>query len=338
MKAVFVYEYVSAHGTAAWPALAPHEAADLQAQGRTMRDALCADLLNCGLSVGHAVAAEAGDEARAGGMDAASEPLRVAPGEAPEAVLARAAATHERLWLIAPETDGLLERLSATLPASRRVGCGLGALRVASHKSRTAARLAAAGIATPWSLLDNGPATRGSGPGAAGWDEGWIVKPDDGAGTVETRWHARHDVAEADRADREARGASVTLEPYVAGDTLSLSLLCEPGEAELLALNRQQLRRDAQGWLHDEGVQPRAIGLHDLRAPALRTLARQIARALPGLGGYVGVDLVWHPVHGPVVIELNPRLTSAWPGLQQALGRPLAAQCLAVPVDDGAAR
>jgi predicted ATP-grasp superfamily ATP-dependent carboligase len=46
---------------------------------------------------------------------------------------------------------------------------------------------------------------------------------------------------------------------------------------------------------------------------------------VPGLRGYVGIDLVWHPQRGPVLIEINPRVTMAYVGLSAALDRNLAA-------------
>jgi predicted ATP-grasp superfamily ATP-dependent carboligase len=60
------------------------------------------------------------------------------------------------------------------------------------------------------------------------------------------------------------------------------------------------------------------------------TLAQKVARALPGLRGFVGVDLVWHPSQGPVAIEVNPRVTSAYVGLSAHLQRSLAAEVLAL--------
>ena len=48
-------------------------------------------------------------------------------------------------------------------------------------------------------------------------------------------------------------------------------------------------------------------------------LARQIARAVPSLWGYVGVDFV-STASGPVVLEINPRLTTSFCGLRSALG------------------
>ena len=66
----------------------------------------------------------------------------------------------------------------------------------------------------------------------------------------------------------------------------------------------------------------------DARAIRLHTLALDVKRALPGLRGFVGIDLVWHAERGPVVIEVNPRVTSAYVGLSAALGRNLAEEIL----------
>jgi predicted ATP-grasp superfamily ATP-dependent carboligase len=49
-------------------------------------------------------------------------------------------------------------------------------------------------------------------------------------------------------------------------------------------------------------------------------LARQIARVLPGLAGYIGVDVMVGE-NGLRVLEVNPRLTTSYAGLEQAIGR-----------------
>ena len=59
----------------------------------------------------------------------------------------------------------------------------------------------------------------------------------------------------------------------------------------------------------------------------LAALAGRIATALPGLWGYVGVDLVMTD-RGPVVLEVNPRLTTSYCGLGRALGTSVAAMVL----------
>jgi predicted ATP-grasp superfamily ATP-dependent carboligase len=53
-----------------------------------------------------------------------------------------------------------------------------------------------------------------------------------------------------------------------------------------------------------------------------------VADALPGLRGFVGIDLIWNEERGPVLIEVNPRVTTAYVGLSRRLGRNLAADVL----------
>ena len=101
------------------------------------------------------------------------------------------------------------------------------------------------------------------------------------------------------------------------------------GSAWIVAFNRQCIATDEDGWLRDDGVQAAAIDVHDgARAPALRALAREVVNAMPGLRGFVGIDLIWNEERGPVLIEVNPRVTLAWVGLSRKLGRNLAAQVL----------
>ena len=58
--------------------------------------------------------------------------------------------------------------------------------------------------------------------------------------------------------------------------------------------------------------------------------AERIAAAMPGLRGFVGVDLVRHARLGWVPIEVNARVSCAWVGLSAVLGRPLAGEVLAL--------
>jgi predicted ATP-grasp superfamily ATP-dependent carboligase len=93
----------------------------------------------------------------------------------------------------------------------------------------------------------------------------------------------------------------------------------------------------ADGSLDYRGVQVDAVDrLRDPRATALHLLALDVARAIPGLRGFVGIDVVWHAERGAVVIEVNPRVTCAYVGLSAALARNLAEeivllQCLPQP-------
>ena len=56
-------------------------------------------------------------------------------------------------------------------------------------------------------------------------------------------------------------------------------------------------------------------------------MAQSVCRAIPGLWGYVGVDLIMTE-EGPVVLEVNPRLTTSYVGLSQSIGINLASLML----------
>lgn len=306
MMQVFVYEYLSGGGSVDDPA-----ADTLLPQGLAMRDALVADLL----SSGHCDVTAA-TCAHAGALPAGAAETVAREGETPLDFVARVAAQHDAVWVVAPETAGCLADFERVVGAPRWLGCDARSIAIASSKGATLRHLDAQGLATPLAHAEGARA--------------WVVKPDDGAGSVDTRVHASVAAARADLAARHGRGESAWLEPWVEGQALSLSLLCELGRAELLSVNRQQIRHGDGGALHYDGVEIDVMPPGDPRRPTLAALASRVAAALPGLRGFVGIDLVWPARAAPVVIEINPRLTCAFVGLSLRLGRCLAAEVLAL--------
>lgn len=302
MTRVFVYEYLSGGGDGA-----ADGTGELLAMGQAMRDAMAADLL--ALKNYHVTVATC---KLAAPPAPGARPATPQDGEPAPDFVRRQADRHDLAWVLAPESEGLLAALHPCVEASRWLGCELPAIELATGKRRTLLALAAAGIATP---LDFEHA-----PGV----ERWVVKPDDGAGAIATRVHRHRSSALEDLASRD--GPPAVLEPWVEGEPLSLSLMCGARRCELLSINRQQLHIDGHGWLSFRGVQVDAIPRADPRARPLAALAARVHQAIAGLRGFVGIDLVWHPRRGPVVIELNPRVTCAYVGLSRALGRNLAGE------------
>ncbi len=296
MMRVFVFEYLSGGGADAGDVA-------LLAPGLSMRDAMVADLLQAGCAV------TAASGAAAPAPPAGARPCAARPGEGLVDFVARQAALHDHTWLVAPESQGWLARLQQAVPTGRWLGCDAAAIALASSKRATLARLAAHGLCTP--LAFEHAATR------------WVVKPDDGAGSLDT--HVHDSLATA----RRAHGDGMTLEPWVDGEALSLSLRCCEGRAELLSINRQRIRFAADGRVLYGGVAIAQLPRDGVQGLQLATLARRVVQAVPGLRGFVGIDLVWHATRGPVLIEINPRLTCAYAGLSARLGRNLAADLLA---------
>ncbi|MBN8441586.1 MAG: ATP-grasp domain-containing protein [Thauera sp.] len=327
---VLVFEFISAHGlgadesagqlsTAANPT-STGEGESLLQQGMAMRDAIVADLIAAG---GYEIGVTTSDAAPFAASDptAPCTTLTVLAGESPAAFLTRLAPLFDHVWVVAPETDGILAHLCRVVGPRRWVGCSEDAIVICSSKRATRDALAAHGIAVPaaWQAGEAAPQTDGA----------WIVKPDAGAGTQDTRRHARFADARADFDARRRAGRSATLERWVEGEPLSLSLLCRSDRTELLSINRQRIELAVDGTLSYHGVDTDIEPTGSHRGGQLAELARRIRAAMPGLAGFVGVDLAWTPEGRPVVIEINPRPTCAYVGLSRRLGRNLAADILA---------
>ncbi len=213
----------------------------------------------------------------------------------------------EAAIIIAPETDQALYRLTSMAEERncRVFGCDAASIATTGSKQACRQRLAQQGVAVPRVLdvldLDK-------------LDEPVIIKPDDGVGGEEIYYFQAGEILpEALR--NGCQDGNYVLEVFVPGAPASMSLLCYRGSAQLLAVNRQLFElRQGRGVF--EGV---IVNNNADQRPLLSPLAADIARAIPGLGGIVGVDFIMAE-SGPVVIEVNPRLTTAYAGLGESLG------------------
>ncbi|NEV63638.1 ATP-grasp domain-containing protein [Thiorhodococcus minor] len=214
----------------------------------------------------------------------------------------------DAVWPIVPEHQAALERVTEAILAA---GKGLlnsrpHAVRATASKLQTLRLLEDAGIPVVPTFGPNDvlPDIKGR----------WVLKPDDGAGCLGIRVFKDRD-ALCRAWDRLDGACPCVAQPFINGTAASLSLVAKDGEAVLLAVNRQRVA------LMDEtlvllGCVVNGLDLTDER---LHGLADAVAAAYPGLWGYVGVDLMLTP-DGPLVLEVNPRLTSSYAGLTEALG------------------
>ena len=210
----------------------------------------------------------------------------------------------DAIWPIAPETGGILEQLCLDVEAAGKnlLNCPSSAVRLAASKLKTARRLAESGLpVVPTEMLD--------GTHLPAWPA-FVVKPDDGAG-CEGALIIRDPVRFPTLADR----VGWIVQPLLEGETISLCVLFANGCARLLSCNLQQIERIGEGFAL-KGV---AVNAFPDRDGSFQTLVEGIARAMPELWGYVGIDLILTG-DGPVILEINPRLTSSYAGLCLATG------------------
>ena len=229
-------------------------------------------------------------------------------GESGFDLFQRALVDVEIVWPIAPETGGVLAQLATLARMAGKLVClsDPETLAICESKYETASVLrdACVNVVPSFRATDSLPPIDGQ----------WVSKPDDGAGGDGIRrWPTRDAALQAILA---AKQYSWILQPMCDGESLSMSLFCADGTAYLVSINQQRVL-----WRQDH------VFLDELTVNSIPNteadfcaLAKQIVQALPGLWGYVGVDLVRSDDGVLTVLEINSRLTTSYCGLRDALG------------------
>lgn len=229
----------------------------------------------------------------------------------------------DAIWLIAPEIGGCLERLAARVERTDQLllGSGADAIRRAADKANLARLLARGGVPYPETRL-----VRTDGDSRAAVEQfGYplVVKPRRGAGSAGVSLvRNRSQLLKAVSAARAVGPDPVLLQRYVRGKAVSVSLLADGTHAAVLTVNGQSFGRRS-GFSYRGGITPLDHPLAHIAAHR----ARRACEAVGGLRGFVGVDLVLTKTDA-VVIEINPRLTTAYLGVRAAIDVNIAALAL----------
>ena len=213
-------------------------------------------------------------------------------------------------WVVAPESEGILASIMHGLEQKNRtvVNCSVDAIRVTGDKYNCANAMQAAGLPTIPSLTDNE---------LKNYDASVVVKPRFGVG------------GESLRVCRNGKEATTFIDehekwlvqPYIKGEHRSLSLLCWQGQAKILTCNVQQF-----SGLPEPRLSKCIVNAFPATAELIY-LSEQIAKAFTELSGYVGVDYI-ETENGCVIVEINPRLTTSYIGLEKALKQNPAKLCI----------
>jgi predicted ATP-grasp superfamily ATP-dependent carboligase len=208
-------------------------------------------------------------------------------------------------------------------PRSRAVGLCADKLRLAEH-------LRAAGVRTiPTELFDFGRKPTGEGSAAAP-SFPVVIKPRDGAGSQHTRL-----IADNSQLEQVCRDADTSIhsdfirQPYIAGQPCSVALFISRSGREIEILPPADQLLSSNGKFSYLGGK---IPSSATDRSALQTAALEACQAVPGLRGYVGVDLIVpeQEPRTPVVVEINPRLTTSYVGYR-ALAMENIAEWLLLP-------
>jgi predicted ATP-grasp superfamily ATP-dependent carboligase len=296
IKKIFVCEFITGGG------LCGEQLPDsLAKEGALMRDALLRDLSSLPYRVTTCI------DARLSRPEHCNECIVVNAGDNVWQLWQAQIKLADAVFLIAPETDGMLHYLTqiAALESALVLGCGLFSIEISSEKLLTYLALQQADILTlPTYTFENWP--KGAGP--------WLAKPNDGVGCAET-------VCYDDAEDlmhwliENKKQLTHVIQPYQTGTSASISCVMYRGRAHLLSCNTQIIDINNHALSYKGGV----INGMKTHWQALELLANKIAATLPDLAGYVGIDVIVND--GEIfVVEINPRLTTSYVGLRAATG------------------
>jgi tyramine---L-glutamate ligase len=214
----------------------------------------------------------------------------------------------DAVFIIAPETDGTLHYLTqmAGLESALVLGCGLASIAITSDKMATYLALEAAGIATiPTYTFENWPKSH--------WI--WLAKPNDGAGCSDTACFNNADDLQY-WIERNDKQLTHVIQAYQPGDAASISCVMKKGKVHVLSCNTQEIEINNHMVSYKGGI---VNGMRE-HWQAFELVANQVAKALPDLAGYVGIDVIVDNDE-VIVVEINPRLTTSYIALHEATGK-----------------
>lgn len=211
---------------------------------------------------------------------------------------------------IAPETEQTLWALCSAVEMAGKylLSSSSSAVEKTADKMETFNILSTHNIATVTShLLDQNPHFY--------HQEGTVIKARDGAG-CENCFVSNSEVDFERLLVSLYNPQQYVIQPYISGIALSISALFKEGKGQIICINRQSIK------IHDD-QRLKLVGcdvnyqVEDL-AP-FQLIVDQVARAIPDLWGYAGIDLIKRDGQ-LMIVEINPRITSSYVGIHDALG------------------
>ncbi len=224
--------------------------------------------------------------------------------------------------IIAPEFDGILESRCERFRSAgvRLLNADAMALRMAGDKWKTFLTCQAHGIPTILTLPANGDTEPDAFP--------VVVKLRDGAGSLMMELlNSRQEWQQfCGRADLNR----FLVQPYIAGRSCSVIAIVASGEIRHLFPTGEQRFSSEDRFSYQGGMIP----ARDVPIEAIRELVDQAIAAFPGLHGWIGFDLLLphYDPGNPLLLEVNPRLTTSYVGYRK-LCRQMLAKWLVDPSD-----
>jgi len=239
--------------------------------------------------------------------------------DAQQAIL-KACSSVDAVYVIAPETGGVLSELVRFV---EQQGVPLlnscpEAIRAVSDKVGLYKMLKSKGLRTPKTVEVSVAQYRDAGfMDCFGFPV--VFKPVDGVGCsgLSLVDEPSQVVGAVGRVVNELGSEMFMVQEYLVGEHVSVSLLCTESKSVAVSLNRQNVV-----LLGPDGVScymGGSVPFYSEKMSEVFKVAGAVVGCFSGLRGYVGVDLVLTDA-GPVVVDVNPRLTTSFVGLSRVTG------------------
>lgn len=304
---IFVHEYISGGG---WPD--PELPTGLAAEGLAMLRAVLADFRAWG--GGNIITTR--DRRLAGVSLLADRVIDIDPQDH-YAVLCQLAKQCTAALIIAPESDVILSRLSALMESEGAclLGSSPDSVATAGNKWDCHRLFIQAGLPTPATWRVSLERARETAEKVA---FPLVIKPVDGVGCEAVSLVSDISSLNLVLEQKNFQQRDFLLQRYITGTHASVSMLVSENSALPLSLN-EQLISIGIPFVYQGGIVPLQ---HPQQRRALN-LARRAVSLVPGLRGYVGVDMILTDEEC-YLIEINPRLTTSYVGLRQVININLA--------------
>jgi predicted ATP-grasp superfamily ATP-dependent carboligase len=227
----------------------------------------------------------------------------------------------DAVYVIAPESGQVLEKLVHIIETSGGISlnCEIDAIKRVSNKMTVYETLGRIGLKVPETvLLDIHEKTGNIRRLIKELGYPLVFKPLDGVSCGGLSLvKDRGDIAGAvKKVARESMSKQFIAQKVIRGKAASACVISTGNKALSVTLNRQLVTLaspDEESGYYG-GVVPFD---HSLEREALRA-AQRVVEGIEGLKGYVGVDIILAD-EGPVVLEVNPRLTTSYVGLRRVV-------------------
>jgi predicted ATP-grasp superfamily ATP-dependent carboligase len=230
----------------------------------------------------------------------------------------------DAVLIIAPETAGILAKLTALAESQGKtvLGSSSPALAITCNKARTLSLLAEKGLPVPRSAVFKPPAGSHKAEILEAFSYPLVLKPAFGAGGIGVRRVETEEQLDKALAQWPSTAEACLVQEYIRGRALSVSLFILNGRALPLSLNRQILKNGEELTIRGIAIPAAAPANQAILATAVKACEQ-----VQGLRGFTGVDLVLGS-GGPVLIEINSRITLAYAALREVVSRNLAGDLL----------